>query len=85
MISDFIEAAIARARIEPLSEDGRLYAEIPGVPGVFARGNTPEACTAELREALQAWIFFRISRRLPLPMISPEHGTGTQEDGHAPF
>ncbi len=43
--------------------------KIPGFEGVYSEGETLEACRDELEEVLEEWIFFRISRSLPVPEL----------------
>jgi predicted RNase H-like HicB family nuclease len=69
MLSNYIRAALHRAKYEILSDDGSFYGEIPGFDGVYANADTLEACREELAEVLEEWIFFRISRNLPLPVV----------------
>jgi len=52
MFSEYIQAAIKRARYEKL-EDDTWYAEIPGFQGVWANGPTVEECRADLIGALE--------------------------------
>ncbi len=69
MLTDYIRAALRRARYEILSEDGTFYGEIPGFQGVYSNTPTLEACREELEEVLQEWILFRVSRNLQLPIV----------------
>ena len=69
MVSEYVSAALRRARYEILAEDGSYYGEIPGFDGVYANAATLEACRDELREVLEEWILFRVSRSLPLPVV----------------
>lgn len=69
MISTYIQKALARARYEMLPEDGSCYGEIPGCEGVYATGETVEACRHELSKTLEDWILFRVSKGLPIPML----------------
>jgi predicted RNase H-like HicB family nuclease len=66
MLTDYIRAALRRAKYEILPDDGTFYADIPGFNGVYANAATLEACREELEEVLQEWILFRVSRNLPL-------------------
>ncbi|MFQ6116131.1 MAG: hypothetical protein ACE5NG_18880 [bacterium] len=43
---------------------------MPGFGGVYANAPTLEQCREELEEVLEEWIFFRISRGLPLPIVN---------------
>ncbi len=69
MLTSYLRAAMRRAKYEILSDDGTFYGEIPGFDGVFANANTLEGCREELKEVLEEWILFRISRNLSLPVV----------------
>ena len=56
MISQYLAAALRRARYEILSDDGSFYGEIQGFDGVYANAPTLEDCREELREVLEEWI-----------------------------
>lgn len=69
MLTNYLRAAMRRAKYEILSDDGSYYGEIPGFDGVYANTDTLEACRDELAEVLEEWILFRISRNLDLPVV----------------
>jgi predicted RNase H-like HicB family nuclease len=69
MLSDYICAAMTRAQYQAKPEKDIICGEIPGFEGVFAQAETLETCRHDLSEALEEWIFFRVSRRLPVPVI----------------
>ena len=69
MLSEYLAAALGKARYEILPEDGSYYGEIPSLDGVYANATTLEFCREELREVLEEWILFRVSRNLPLPVV----------------
>jgi len=69
MFSKYIQAAMRRAHYEMLTDDNQYYGEIPGLQGVYATGDTLEACREELAEVLEDWILIRISRHLSIPII----------------
>ncbi len=69
MLTRYIRAAMQKARYEILPDDNTFYGEIHGFQGIYANASTLEACRDELEEALEAWILFRISRNLPLPVV----------------
>jgi len=64
-----MQAAMHRAHYELLTDKKIFYGEIPELQGVYASAGTLEACREELAEVLEEWIFFRISRHLPIPVI----------------
>lgn len=69
MLTNYMRAALHRARYEILPDDSSFYAEIPGFDGVYANSATLEACREELAEVLEEWILFRVAKGLPLPIV----------------
>jgi predicted RNase H-like HicB family nuclease len=69
MLTEYIHTAMKKAKYEILPDDNTFYGEIPGFDGVYANADTLEACREELEEVLEEWIFLRISRNLPLPIV----------------
>ena len=69
MLTEYIHAAMKKAKYEILPEDNTFYGEIPGFDGVYANAETLEACRDELEEVFEEWIFFKISRNLPMPIV----------------
>ena len=69
MLTEYIRAAMKKARYEILPDDNTFYGEILGFDGVYANADTLEACRDELEEVLEEWIFLRIFRHLPLPVV----------------
>lgn len=63
MLTNYIQAAMRRARYEILPDDGTFYGGIPGFDGVYANADTLEACREELEEVLEEWILLRVSGR----------------------
>jgi len=69
MLTNYIRAAMRRARYEILPDDSTFYGEIPGFDGVWANSDTLEGCREELEEVLEEWILLRVSKHLPLPSV----------------
>jgi predicted RNase H-like HicB family nuclease len=69
MLTQYLAAAMNRARYEILKEDGGVYGEIRQCRGVYANAPSLERCRAELVEVLEDWLLFRIHKHLPLPKI----------------
>lgn len=69
MLTEYIRAAMRRARYEILADEGIFYGEIPGFDGVYADTETLEECREVLQEVLEEWLLFRISRNLPVPVV----------------
>lgn len=69
MLRSYIDAAMHRHIAEYLAAEGTWYAEIPGFDGVYAQAASREGCIHDLEEVLEEWIFFRLTRNLPLPTV----------------
>lgn len=69
MLTNYLSAAMRRARYEILPDDKTYYGEIPGFDGVYANKETLELCRDELAEVLEEWILFRIFKNLPVPTV----------------
>jgi predicted RNase H-like HicB family nuclease len=70
MLTKYISSAMSKAKYEILQEDNSFYGEIPGFNGVYSNAKDLETCRDELEEVLEEWLFFRISRNLPVPSIN---------------
>lgn len=80
MLTKYLEAAMRHAHYEILEDDRTYYGEIPECRGVYANGETLEACREELAEVLEDWVLFRIHKNLPLPRIDDIELTVTREN-----
>ena len=69
MLAEYLRVAIGKAHGEFLDESEGFCGAIPGFQGVYAPGETPEACRVGLASALEDWMLFRIAKNLPLPVI----------------
>src|SRR5690349_3451130 len=69
LLTDYIHAAMCRARYEILEDDHSFYGEIPGFQGVCANAPTLEACREELEAVLEDWILVCVSRHVPTPVL----------------
>lgn len=79
MLTDYIRAAMHRARYEILKDDGTFYGEIPGFNGVYANAPTLEACREELQEVLEEWIVLGLRLGHKLPVVDGIELTVEQE------
>lgn len=70
MLTQYINAALDRARFDWLDEDQVYYGEIPELPGVWATGSTVEESRNELQEVVEDWIALGLSRNSHIPVIS---------------
>ncbi|MBI4289742.1 MAG: type II toxin-antitoxin system HicB family antitoxin [Chloroflexi bacterium] len=69
MLTNYIRAAMRKAKYEILSDDGTFYGEIPGFQGVYANAPTLEACRDELEEVVEEWILLKVHDNLSLPVV----------------
>ena len=69
MITEYIEAALAKATYEIIKDEEPYYGEIPGLQGVWASGKTLEECRRNLAEAIEDWVLLSIAKGLPIPAL----------------
>jgi predicted RNase H-like HicB family nuclease len=69
MLNEYMKVVMQQAVYRILEEDDSIYGEIPGFEEVTARADCLEQCQQDLGEALEEWIFFRVSRHLPVPTV----------------
>ncbi len=69
MITEYIEAAMSKARYEIIADEEPYYGEVPELEGVWATGKTLEECRKNLAEVIDGWIIVRLRKGLPLPSI----------------
>ena len=69
MLTDYIQAAMTRAKYSILEDDGSFIGKIPDCQGVWANADTLEACRDELKEVLEEWIALGFQMGHLLPVI----------------
>ena len=69
MLTEYIDAAMRKAKYEILSDDNTFYGHIPGFCGVHSNAEDLETCRNELKEVLEECIMVGISRHEPLPVV----------------
>ena len=69
MITEYIEAAMSKAKYEIINDEEPYYGEVPELEGVWATGKTLEECRKNLAEVVDGWIIVRLRKGLPLPPI----------------
>lgn len=69
MLTQYLQAAMRKAKYEIIENNEGYYGEIPGFQGVWANAPTLEGCREDLAEALETWLLFRISEGMDLPAI----------------
>ncbi|MGB2842926.1 MAG: type II toxin-antitoxin system HicB family antitoxin [Halobacteriota archaeon] len=66
MITEYIEAAMSKAKYEIIEDEEPYYGEVPELEGVWATGKTLEECRKNLAAVLDGWIIVRLRKGLPL-------------------
>ena len=69
MITEYIEAALSKAKYEMIEDEEPYYGEVPELEGVWATGKTLEECRKNLVEVIDGWILVRLRKGLPIPPI----------------
>ncbi len=69
MLTQYLQAALDRARYEIIEDEEPFYGEVPELPGVWATGKTLEECRRNLASALEDWLLFSLAKGLPIPAL----------------
>jgi len=72
LITEYIEAALSRAKYEIIEDEEPYYGEVPELEGVWATGKTLEECRRNLTDVIDSWLVLSLKRGLPIPPIG-EH------------
>ena len=67
MLTQYVQAALERARYEIINDPEPFYGEIPGLEGLWATGKTLEECRRNLSQSLEDWLILSIAKGLPIP------------------
>lgn len=70
MLTEYIQAAMRKAKYEILEGNEGFYGEIPGFQGVYSNAKTLAECRNILQEILEGWILLNISDNTPLPTLA---------------
>lgn len=67
MITEYIQAALDRAKYKIIDNEEPYYGEIPELEGVWATGKTLEECREELRATVEDWLLLglKLGHRIP--------------------
>ena len=66
MLRDYIRAALERAHYEIIEDAEPFYGEVPELRGVWATGETLEACRDALESTIEGWLLVRLSHNLSI-------------------
>jgi predicted RNase H-like HicB family nuclease len=66
MITEYLEAAMSKAKYEIINDEEPYYGEVPELEGVWATGKTLEECRKNLAEVIDGWIVVRLKKGLSI-------------------
>ncbi|MCC6587011.1 MAG: type II toxin-antitoxin system HicB family antitoxin [Bryobacterales bacterium] len=69
MVTAYIQAAMRHAHYEIIEDAKPFYGSIRECPGVWATGETLEACREELQSVLEDWIVLGLRMGHSMPAI----------------
>ncbi len=69
MLTDYIRAAMRRAKYDKLYGGEGYVGEIDDCPGLLGHGSTLDDCREDLEGALETWIMVGLWHHHPLPVI----------------
>jgi len=69
MLTEYINAALSRAKYELIENIEPYYGEVPELHGVWATGKTLEECRRNLAEVIDGWLVVRLKKGLSIPPL----------------
>ena len=69
MLTNYIRAAMRRAKYEILEDCEGFYGHVPELPGAWANADTLEACREQLEEVVEEWILLGIADHDTFPVL----------------
>ncbi len=69
MFTEYVEKAMHQAEYEQM-EDGNWWGQVTPLRFTWATGPTKEACAKELRDVVEDWLVFAISRHSTIPTLN---------------
>ena len=80
MLTEYVRAAMRRAKYKKLDDGEGFLGRIPGFRGVWANADTIKGCREELRSVLEDWILIGVRLGQSLPVVNginlnPPHPT----------
>jgi len=70
MLTEYIKAAMQRARYEILPNGEGFFGKIDGFQGVWANSDALEGCREELQEVLEEWILIGLKQINLIPIVA---------------
>ena len=67
MLTEYIQRAMDLAHYEIIDDEEPYYGVVPGLTGLWATGETLEACRRNLSLSLEDWLLFSLAKGLPIP------------------
>jgi predicted RNase H-like HicB family nuclease len=69
LITEYIAAALSRAKYEIIEDEEPYYGEVQELEGVWATGKTLEECRQNLSDVIDGWLVVRLKKGLSIPPI----------------
>ena len=77
MLTDYIKAAMKKARYKILDDDGTFFGWVPEIEGAWGNAPTLEECLDDLESAIEDWLRISFQHRLPIPKLECNHECNT--------
>lgn len=58
---ELVEAALSRARMEPIGDPEGFFADVPEAWGAWGFGESPEEALTDLEAGLEGWVTLKVA------------------------
>jgi len=82
MLTDYIKAAMKKAKYKMIEDPNPFFGEVPELPGVWANAATLEDCRDELQEVVEGWIIVSLQLGHDIPVLNRINLTSSKARQH---
>ncbi|MFH0765656.1 MAG: type II toxin-antitoxin system HicB family antitoxin [Calditrichota bacterium] len=69
MLTEYIKAAMKRAKYGIMEDDSTFFGEVPEIEGAWGNAPTLEECRDDLESAIEDWLLISLQHHQPIPII----------------
>ena len=69
MLTEYIEAAMRKAKYKYIGDEDGYFATIPRFKGLWANARSLRGCRKELRSVLEDWILISFHHQIRVPVV----------------
>ncbi len=69
MFTNYVAAAMRKAKVEKIDDPLPYFVTIPGFQGVWGQGGTKKEALGDAREVLEEWLLLKVRKQQFVPSV----------------